>query len=246
MGFILNPFFWILVLLTISLATKNIIKRKRLIFISLILVFVFGNGVLVNEIGLLKENKWREAAKKYQTYPDTAVLLGGFCYYNNELNRVEFSESSDRLFQILKLYQSHRIGTLIISGGSGSLRYPKEKEAIMVENYLREGQFRTDSLLIEAQSRNTYENAQFTKELIGLSNPNILLVTSAFHMDRAMRVFSKAGFNPQPYPTNFIFEPMRDYTFETFILPKAKNFEKWELLIKENVGSMVYRIKGYL
>lgn len=246
LGFLLNPFFWVMILLLWSLSTKNIIKRKRLILISLALVFLFGNSVLVNEVGILQEKKWRNAAKNSHTYPDTAVLLGGFCFEDNDLNRVEFAESADRLFQVLKLYQSHQIGTLVISGGSGSLLYPNQKEAKLVEEYLKEGHFRTDSLLIESQSRNTFENAQFTKELIGLDNPRILLVTSAFHMNRAMKVFSKAGYAPQPFPTHFLFEPIRKYSLESFILPNARSFQKWELLSKEWLGTMIYKVKGYL
>lgn len=246
LNFLLNPFFWILVLLLWSLATKNLIKRKRLIFSAIILVFVLGNGVIVNEVGVLTEKKWRNIAKEHIKYPDTAVLLGGFCFKDEDLNRTSFAESSDRFLQILKLFQSGQISTLVISGGSGSLTKPNVKESKLVEEYLKEGQFRTQGLFIETKSKNTFENAQYTKELIGINNPKILLVTSAFHMGRAMKVFRKAGFEPEPFPTHFLFEPIRNYNIDTVIIPNARNFQKWELLIKEWLGTLVYKLQGYL
>jgi len=244
LSFLLNPFFWVLVLLIWSLVTKNLIKRKRLILITFGLIFIFGNGVLVNEVGLTVEKKWRKNAGTVTA--DTAVLLGGFCLKDNDLDRVVFAESADRFYQILQKFQSGEINTLVVSGGSGSLSYPDQKEALLIKQYLEEGAFKTEGLIIESESKNTFENAVFTKEIIGVENPKILLVTSAFHMNRAMKVFKKAGFDPQPYPTHFMFEPIRKYNLETFLLPNARSFQKWELITKEWLGLLVYKLKGYL
>lgn len=244
LSFLLNPFFWVMALLIWSLVTKNLVRRKRLILATFGLIFIFGNGVLVNEVGLMVEKKWRKNAGVISA--DTAVLLGGFCQKDNDLDRVVFAEAADRFYQIFKKFQSGEIGTLVVSGGSGSLQYPEEREALLVKQYLEEGTFKTEGLIIESESKNTFENAEFTKEIIGVENPRIMLVTSAFHMNRAMKVFRKAGFDPQPYATHFMFEPIRKYNPETFILPNARSFQKWELLTKEWLGLLVYKLKGYL
>jgi uncharacterized SAM-binding protein YcdF (DUF218 family) len=241
--FLLNPFFWIALLLLFGLFTKNLIKRKRAIVLSFLLLMLFGNRVLVNELALSMEKPWRQSLET--TLPDTAVLLGGYCWLDPGLNRIAFSESSDRLLQIMREYQSGKINTLVLSGGSGNLWHRQESEAALTAAYLKEGGFKTSGLLVETQSKNTFENATFTRALLGKSNKSILLVTSAFHMKRALRTFQKAGFEPVPYPTHFLAEPLRNYTLESYLLPAAGAFVKWELILKEKIGYLVYRLKGY-
>lgn len=243
LNFLLNPFFWIVLFLLLGFLTKNLVKRKRAIFLSLLMILLFGNRVLVNEAALSTEKQWREAIPSI--LPDTAVLLGGYCWLDQGLNRIAFSESGDRFLQILKEYQSNRITTLIVSGGSGNLWNKKESEAMLTADYLKKGAFRSDHLIVESHSKNTYENAQFTKAIVGIENPRVLLVSSAFHLKRAMKTFQKAGFDPVPYPAHFLAEPIRNYTLESYLIPSPGAFVKWELLLKEKIGYLVYRLKGY-
>lgn len=243
LGFLYNPFVWVLFLLTWSISTKNIVKRKRLIIISMCLIYVFGNGVLINEINLVRESKYITHPNTETTALDTAILLGGFSFERN--NKTVFAESADRFLQALHLYQSGKINTLIISGGSGSLKYPNSKEAQIVGEYMKTSGLRLSNLLLEDSSRNTYENAYYTKQKYGNSNP-ILLITSAFHMYRAKAVFEKAGFKVMPYATHYFANKERNYSIDNFIIPSAKSFYTWELLFKEWIGIVAYKLKGYI
>jgi uncharacterized SAM-binding protein YcdF (DUF218 family) len=242
LSFFLNPFFWIMVLLIWSLLTKNLKKRKKIIVISFLLVFVFGNSVLIHEINMKRERKWRNT--QIEQMPDTAILLGGFCFESD--GHIGFSEASDRFLKALRLFQSNKINTLVISGGSGSLLNPEMKEALLVKKFMSEASLRMEGLIIESESKNTFENATFSAAILGLKNKRILLVTSAFHMQRAMKVFKKNGFDPIPYPTHFLSGTKRNYSIESFLLPSPKSFLHWEITMKEWLGLMVYKFKGYI
>jgi len=97
-----------------------------------------------------------------------------------------------------------------------------------------------DSIYTDLRSRDTRENALYVKRLcerIGCSR--ITLVTSAFHMHRAKRVFEKAGFWVQPYPTDFKFEGK--YNLYS-IFPKHSVLYDSTIAIREYIGILFYRL----
>jgi uncharacterized SAM-binding protein YcdF (DUF218 family) len=97
------------------------------------------------------------------------------------------------------------------------------------------------ALTLESRSTNTYENALFTRELPGLdARKPWLLLTSAWHMPRAMATFQKAGWNVTPYPVDFRTgggTPWSQYDLRL-------GADKWELLLHEWLGIAAYRLSG--
>lgn len=99
-------------------------------------------------------------------------------------------------------------------------------------------------LTIERRSRNTIENALFTKELVRPKpGEHWILVTSAFHMPRAVAVFQKAGFSIVPYPVDYHAHgdasDVTDFRFSV-----TDNLSNVDIAAKEWVGLMVYRLTG--
>lgn len=93
----------------------------------------------------------------------------------------------------------------------------------------------------ESLSRNTYENAERGRELHGVDvKARWLLVTSAWHMERAMATFRKSGWNVSPYPVDY-FTPASIHWLEFSV---ARGFAAWELYIKERAGLFVYQWLG--
>jgi uncharacterized SAM-binding protein YcdF (DUF218 family) len=82
------------------------------------------------------------------------------------------------------------------------------------------------------------------KELISPSK-RIILVTSAYHMYRAKRLFEKQGFNVIPYKVDYKIEGNSTVTILDF-LPSASNLQLTETGIRENIGRLFYSGKGYL
>ena len=107
---------------------------------------------------------------------------------------------------------------------------------------------RQEDILLENASRNTYENALFSKQLLDnqhFTNPKTLLITSAYHTPRALGCFKKEGFDVQPFPAHFIGEKP-SWRTSSWLTPESRSFSNWETILKEWVGYVVYRLKGYI
>ncbi|MGB0167092.1 MAG: YdcF family protein, partial [Luteibaculum sp.] len=117
------------------------------------------------------------------------ILLGGYSSYMEDAERSVFLSSADRFLQMLQVHRSKNISPVIITGGSGNLYKPEDTEAKFVAQYLKNTQLDTGQFWYEADSRNTYQNAVKSKELIenaSMSKENWLLISSAFHIPRSL------------------------------------------------------------
>jgi uncharacterized SAM-binding protein YcdF (DUF218 family) len=245
LGFMISPMVWVFALLIWSFITKIESKAKKLRIIALTFLYICSNSFIVDELF-----RWYEPAppdfdytKKYTG----AIVLGGIGSIDMRLQKIDFRHSVDRLLQPLPLVYTNNIEKIIFTGGSGSIESPEKKEAIFVKKYLKSINFPDSSLIIEYNSKNTYENAIFTKRIIDSlnSNGNYLLVTSAYHMPRSIAVFKKAGYkNLTPFITNKLSGPRR-FTFDHLLIPNSEALFSLNYLLHEWVGFFVYKLKGY-
>ncbi len=96
------------------------------------------------------------------------------------------------------------------------------------------------------RSRNTHENALFTKQLL-LTHPQwdtLVLVTSAFHERRALGCFEKVGLHPIAFPAGFRTTDRR-ITPDYWLQPDVGALERWGLLLHEITGWLTYKLMGY-
>lgn len=179
---------------------------------------------------------------------DIGIILGGYTNPNiiPQKDRHNFSERGNRFFNALELYQKGKIKKMLLTGGSGRLLENEFSEAAVMETYLTNIGIPREDFILEPDSRNTYENALFTKELIKKRYPNArcLLITSAWHMPRSLGCFEQVGLEVTPFSVDFISEKRR-FKPTTMILPSRLGFYRWEMLIKEWVGILAYRIRGF-
>jgi uncharacterized SAM-binding protein YcdF (DUF218 family) len=97
----------------------------------------------------------------------------------------------------------------------------------------------TERILLENRSRNTIENARYTKELTTFTETGPwLLVTSAFHMPRAFEIFSDHQIDVMPYPTDF----RSNHSDSGFRWSLAKSASQLKILMHEWIGITVYRL----
>ncbi len=179
-----------------------------------------------------------------KTY-SVGILLGGMSMFD-KYDTGYFGNNADRFIQVANLYHSGTISKVLISGGTGRLLQSEPSEAgFLLKELLRNGVKRED-IIIEEQSRTTYENAIYSKQILNslkLPAPYIV-VTSAIHMPRSEKVFKKAGYN------NFITYPCdykvidSKFSLEDTIAPDIKLLSDWQYLIKEMVGIIAYQLTG--
>lgn len=245
LGVAFSPLIWIFFFLLWTLFAKNPKKKKRLLLISISLFYIFSNSFLVDEA-----MRWWEAPavnidsleKKY----DYVVVLGGMMtYYDSNANQIGINKSIDRLMQGLKLINKGYAKKMIISGGDGSLMKTIGKEADIIKNYLEDINIDTENIIFESQSQNTYENAKYSAELIKKdSAKNVIIITSAYHLRRALDCFEKQGIIADYYPAER-YAGKRKYQFNHLIIPDITALERWNKLFHEWIGYLTYKIVGY-
>jgi uncharacterized SAM-binding protein YcdF (DUF218 family) len=238
-GFLLDPFIWILLLLLVSLFLYDN-KRKRILRrIALVLFLFFSNNFIINNAW--NKYQWKPVQLDRGAVYDAGIILGGLAGYDEELKQGFFSQASDRFIQAARLYHLGHIKKIIVTGGNGI--FVKESgynEADFIANNLCELDIPVADILLEKKSRNTIENALFSKQVMdsaGLGKTN-LLITSAVHMPRALKIFDKHGIKSAPYPCNYrVLPDDTAFTLKSMI-PSHDAFAKWNILLKEWVGML--------
>lgn len=244
--FLISPLVWFFSLMIWSYKTKNEYKRKKIFISGLLMLYLFSNSFVMDEIA----RAWEPVTSDYYMTDekfDLAIVLGGIGRIDERQKRFDFGYSADRLFQTLELYYRGRVNQILFSGGSGSIRFPDQKEALYIKKYLNTIKVPDSSLIIEPESKNTYENAVNTKIILDSLKftGSILLVTSAYHMPRSLATFQKAGFTKlTPYITNRLSGPRR-FDWDHCFLPSSDALITWNMLVHEWVGFLVYKVKGY-
>ena len=217
-------------------------SRKKILLLSVFTFWFFSNAFICDEISSLWEHE-TSSIENIQTKYDVGVMLGGMSAFDSKTNTVNFNKNADRLIYTEKLYRKGIINKILISGGSGILIKNQYKEAFVMRNHLIENGIPNDDIIIENKSRNTKENAFLSAEILkrDFQNKSVLLITSALHMKRAIFCFEKAGIEVASFSTDNT-NSNRNFQPEYLLLPNSKSFEKWESIIHEWVGYLVYRI----
>jgi uncharacterized SAM-binding protein YcdF (DUF218 family) len=166
---------------------------RRLAFLSLIVLAILGFSPVGNALIIPLEDRFPpwDAARGP---PDEIIVLGGAIDGLGRSNEVVLNEAAERLTVVPELVRRYPNARILFSGSSNGV------EAKFVE---RLGISR-DRVILEDRSRNTAENAVYSK---AIGQPKRgerwLLVTSAYHMPRAIGVFRKVGFPVEPYPVDW-------------------------------------------
>jgi uncharacterized SAM-binding protein YcdF (DUF218 family) len=146
----------------------------------------------------------------------------------------------------MDLYKLGKIKKILITSGTGSLKEPDMKEALIIKNYIVKIGIPENDVITESASRNTYENAVYTIKLIGKDPAKkYLVITSASHMRRSLGCFDKAGLKVDSYVADRYAGPRKFY-IDHLLLPKTQALDGWNILIHEVVGYIMYKMNGYL
>jgi uncharacterized SAM-binding protein YcdF (DUF218 family) len=141
--------------------------------------------------------------------------------------------------RLSKLYPSAKV---IFSGGSGDPSQPNLKEAHYIAPLMSDMGVNLDRIIYEDKARNTAENAEITLKIAKPKEGDTwLLVTSAFHMPRAMGAFRKAGWNIQAYPVDY--NTPRNFEWPVYFSFSA-GLTQVSSFAHEIVGLIVYKITG--
>lgn len=244
--FLTTPIVWVFGLLLWGVLTKKPIRKKRLLWASLITFYFFANPFITDEFVRMYEEPCQSYTEIENTY-DVVIVLGGFSNFEAKHEVVQFHSQTDRLMAAIKLYRTGKARKIMISSGSGQIMRPGEKEALYIGKYLKEIGIPEKDLIIEAESRNTRENAVNSAAILNdkYTDGNYILVTSASHMPRAKRCFNKVGLSVTPFSVDHQ-SGERMYVIDHLFIPSAHAMIRWQMLIKEWIGFVTYKMMGYM
>lgn len=185
-----------------------------------------------------------EANRPLPPKVDAIVVLGGGLEgrYDGVRALPDLNDAGDRVWQGARLYKQGVAPRLVLSGGQFEADPRKEAEAPGMKMFMLDMGVPENALLIEGNSRTTFENALRTRELLGKDSRNIALVTSAFHMGRSVLWFEKAGFTVYPVRTDIrVLNESRAF-WEW--LPKPQALDESTIAIKEYLGRLQLKVSG--
>ncbi len=176
---------------------------------------------------------------------DGIVVLGGG--FEGAINKArggyELNSSGDRFVETAVLARRYPNARIVVSGGVGELILDGEGDATTAFRLLTALGVAPGRLVLESRSRNTYENAVFTKALVTPGpGETWLLVTSAFHMPRSKALFDKAGFATVPWPVDY--RTTGREGIGLFADNPADSLQTTALAIREWIGLLAYWLTG--
>jgi uncharacterized SAM-binding protein YcdF (DUF218 family) len=176
-----------------------------------------------------------------------AIVLGGSVQAEDSFARSQLlmNEAGERVVVMADIARRHPEAKIVFAGGSGAFLEDDVAEAAAIARFSNTLGIARERILFEERSRTTRENALYTRELVRPeAGERWLLVTSAWHMPRAVGAFRKAGFDITPCPVDYRTRGSAD-RWRPFS-SASDGLRRLDLATKEWVGLVAYRLAGYM
>jgi uncharacterized SAM-binding protein YcdF (DUF218 family) len=220
---------------------------------ALLVLLVSSNSWVTSS--LVQSLEWQYLPKGDLPTADAIVILGGATRSAFPPRpTVDLNEQGDRVFYGAQLYREGKAPLVIASGGRIQWRGGGPSESADMAQILEVLGVPSTAILQDPTSLNTYQNAINVQQILqerGLDR--ILLVTSAMHMPRSLRIFQHLGIDAIPAPTDFLVtqqelkEPNKSWQAMLLgLLPDSERLDETTRALKEYLGTIVYRLRGWL
>jgi uncharacterized SAM-binding protein YcdF (DUF218 family) len=175
---------------------------------------------------------------------DGIIVLGGPIIPDRsvEWQQLETNQFHERFSSFIQLAQLYPDARLVFSGGNASTNLDKPAAAQIAEAYFLRSGISPDRLLIDNKARNTAENASYSRHLVTpQSNETWILITTAFHMPRAVGVFCQQNWKVMPYPVDHQTLPSKLHKPGFSLIENANHLV---LASHEWLGLLAYYLSG--
>jgi uncharacterized SAM-binding protein YcdF (DUF218 family) len=247
LAFLTQPLAWValLMLAAVLLARRRPKASQRLGWSAISLLLLLGWEPLPDALIRRLEARYPALppATDLKAYAGVVVLGGAFesGYVWTSPGQSALNEAAERMTEVLPLLRRQPGLRVLFTGGEGELFGSELSEAGRAEQFFNGQGVPPQQLLYESASRTTFENALLSKTVPGVDPAQAwLLMTSAWHMPRAMATFNKTGWNVSAYPVDFragLQTPWTQYSMD-------QGVKKWKLVLHEWLGLLAYRLSG--
>ena len=236
LSFFLSPLGIIFIFLMVSF----FFKRRFFLFLAFIILIVTSNPIVGNYLMQKLEHPYKPISSYSISKADAIVMLSGVLKKIEIKNnaKYEFGEAN-RFLSSIDLINQNKANKLIYTAGKVPWIENRKPEGYILKNKAISLGVPQDKILVTENVINTYEESIAVTKLIP-KNSSIILVTSAFHMDRSKYLFEKKGFVVTPFPVDFK-SSATDISVFSF-LPSLGAMKKVSTFIKEKIGRIYYKL----
>ncbi len=244
--FVLMPIGILFLLLGYAYFTKNRTKSRRALLFVIVSLFMLCNTYLVTTAFRWWEFPPKDLAEVPPGYEVGVVLTGGMIRMpNTRIDHPSLGNHADRVLQAYLLYKAGKIKKILISGGGRAVKFRRDdgyQSGLLLKKWGVPGQ----DIILERKSLNTRQNALYSAEVLRQKFPDqrYLLITSSFHLRRAVGCFTKVGLKVDSFPTDIygveLIPRLRD-----IFRPDPEVFGYAHLLWREWIGYVTYKVMGY-
>ena len=235
--------FFLLILIFLLLLTNfkklTIFSAKFLLILFLFFGYTPLSNFLLNKIeDFIKPSKY-----PVQQLKGIVVLAGSFNsgLQSKERNEVSLNSSAERLTKVLEIYNKNPKILILFTGFSGELKPQGWSESDMAKKFFLDQGVRSENLIFENKSRNTFENINYSKDIIKNYKGTWGLITSASHMPRSYFGFKRQGLILEPIIVDFKTGTSPIFWISFNI---GSGLSNWSTLLHEVVGISYYKITG--
>lgn len=233
--------FFLLILIFLLLFTNF---KKLILFFAkflLILFLFFGYTPLSNFLLNKIEDFIKPSKYPVQQLKGVVVLGGSFNsgLQSKERNEILLNSSAERLTKVLEIYNKNPKILILFSGFSGELKPQGWSESDMAKKFFLDQGVRSENLIFENKSRNTFENISFSKDIIKNYKGTWGLITSASHMPRSYFGFKKQGLILEPIIVDYKTGTSPIFWINFNI---SNGLSNWSTILHEVVGISYYKI----
>ena len=256
---LLPLFFYPLGLASVSLIIALVTLRKRpriatiAISLSLAILLLCGNAWVAKY--MVRSLEWQNIPSSQIPKAEAIVVLGGGTKSATwPRPTVDLSEAGDRIIYAAQLYFQKKAPIIILSGGRIDWRGSGSPESADMATILTSIGVPSEVIIQEPDSLNTYQNAVNVRKILAERQiKKVLLITSAMHTPRALKIFHRQGIDVILAPTDFLVsqDDLQELTNTPKsailnLLPDTDNLHQFTVALKEYLGIFIYWLRGWI
>ena len=235
---IVSPLFLIFFLILAGVFFRS----KKITLLGLLILFFCSLPIVSNKLIFFLEKDYNPKDLSTLNEANAIVVLSGMVKTIKTKNGFyyEFSGAVDRILAGIELFKNNKAPLLILTRGKVPWQIGLP-EGEYLKNFSIKHGVPQENILLTENVQNTDQEAKSVIKILKSNNTEVILVTSAFHMPRAQKVFEAANMKVIPYAVDFK-RSTNKITLMDFI-PRSESLDNTSMFVREMIGRIYYNLK---